>query len=70
MMKYLTRPKDPKKIAKVEREDKYIVDGSKGTIRSEREIKEEEINKDPNLLRRINNLSLILYPPFHMHLGY
>ena len=53
MMKYLTRPKDPKKIAKVEREDKYIVDGSKGTIRSEREIKEEEINKDPNLLRRI-----------------
>jgi len=41
MMKYLTRPKDPKKIAKVEREDKYIVDGSKGTIRSEREINED-----------------------------
>ena len=33
--------------------DNYIYDGSKGTIRSEREITEEEINKDPNILRRI-----------------
>ena len=47
MMKYLTRKKDPKKP------DNYIYDGSKGTIRSEREISEEEINKDPNILRRI-----------------
>ena len=47
MMKYLTRRKDPKKP------DDYIYDGSKGTIRAERDIKEEEINKDPNILRRI-----------------
>ena len=47
MMKYLTRRKDPKKP------DDYIYDGSKGTIRSEREITEEEINKDQNILRRI-----------------
>ena len=33
--------------------DNYIYDGSKGTIRSEREITEEEINKDQNILRRI-----------------
>ena len=51
MMKYLTRRKDPKKP------DDYIYDGSKGTIRAERDIKEEEINKDPNILRRIKYYS-------------
>ena len=48
MMSYLLRPKK-KPILK----DNFIYDGSKNTVRSEREIKEEEINKDPNMLRRI-----------------
>jgi len=30
-----------------------IYSGSKANIRSEREISEAEINKDPNILRRI-----------------
>ena len=45
--KITTRQRTPVKA------DNYIYDGSKGTIRSEREITEEEINKDPNILRRI-----------------
>ena len=48
MMKYLTRRKDPKKP------DDYIYDGSKGTIRAERDIKEEEIRKTHASQTKIN----------------
>ena len=47
MMNYLTRPKKKPVM------NNYIYDGSKNAIRSEHEIREEEINKDPNMLRRI-----------------
>ena len=53
MMAYLTRPRDSlRKIIKKKKDtSNYMV--ANGTFKTENQIKEEEINKDPNLLRRI-----------------
>ena len=53
MMSYLTRPKDNlRKIMKRKVDNSnYMV--SNGTFKTENQIKEEEVNKDPNILRRI-----------------
>ena len=53
MMAYLTRPRDSlRKIIKKKKDNSnYMV--ANGTFKTENQIKEEEINKDPNLLRRI-----------------
>ena len=53
MMAYLTRPRDSlRKIIKKKKDNSnYMV--ANGTFKTENQIKEEEVNKDPNILRRI-----------------